>query len=100
MHWKNHKSYTETKPLSRPLSVKAWKTREEWEKLFEVFNPYQADILTIIYYVYVKVENNALLTDKDEIKRLKIRSKIFLESVSPFLKPLIIRLSKKVLEDI
>lgn len=89
---KNHNNYGEKSPLKRPLRIAVWKTSEEREKLIEVFNPYHADMFTIIYFVYAKVDNIVLLANKDEVKKLRIRSKIFIGALSPFLKPIITNL--------
>jgi predicted NodU family carbamoyl transferase len=86
---KNHKDYEKVLPLKRVFRTEVWKNKEERENLVEVFNPYNADNYTTLYYVYTKINNPALLADRSEVKKLKIRSKIFFKSLSPFLKPII-----------
>ena len=80
--FKNHSDYTETAPQKRQLRIQNWKNEEEWEEYFTKYNPCKADNQTLFYYVYMKVDNEELLQDKQEVKRLKVRSGMFLDTFS------------------
>ena len=94
---KNHEFYKEKSPLKRVLRPEVWRTRKEREKLVEVFNPYNADMRIILYYVHAKLNDISLLEDKNEVKKLRIRSKIFFKTLSPFLEPIIEQLCSRTL---
>lgn len=82
--FKNHADYTETQPLARPLRVQIWDNEEQWKKLYKEYNPFEADAQTLFYYIYMKLNNEELLKNERDVKRLKIRSRMFLENLAPY----------------
>jgi predicted NodU family carbamoyl transferase len=84
--FKNHAHYRETQPLARPLRIQIWENEEQWKTLIKKYNPLDADAETIFYYVYMKINNEELLQNEKDLKRLKIRSRMFLDTLSPYKK--------------
>lgn len=85
----HHEQYTINAPLSREMNFKCWDSKEKRDILVKEWNPYQADIFSIIYYVYSKLDQPELLRSQNSVKVITMKSKLFLHQVSPFLAPLL-----------
>lgn len=93
---KDHEKYENTDWYERAINVNYRYLEDNKKLLMEEYNPLGADIGTIIYYIYTKVDNVELLRNSLDIKRLKIRAKIFMNELSPFLISLLGPIYKKL----
>lgn len=93
---KDHEKYENTDQYKRAINVNYRHLENNKRLLMEEYNPLGADIGTIIYYIYTKVDNVELLRNSIDIKRLKIRAKIFMNELSPFLISLLGPIYKKL----
>lgn len=85
----NHKDYLVTAPLKREMNFKYWSSKEERNQLIQTWNPNGLDVATIVFYVYTKLEQPELLQSKNMEKILVMKGKIFMNQISPFLKPML-----------
>ena len=84
---KNHTNYTVDKPLKRPLNMRVWKDKEEYDALQNELNPYNADAMTIFYYIHVALSKQGenILQDRCQVRLLYIKARNFMKSHNPFL---------------
>lgn len=98
---KNQDAYQQTRPLERPLQLLIC-DKGDLQAYIDEYNPYHLSIEPIFYYIYLKVNNYMLLRDVRESKAIKIRARLFMNTINPFfradLKKSFQRISKEVLQ--
>lgn len=82
----NHENYSIKTPLKRDVTLYVWKNKEEYRKFVKDYNPYDISLRAIFYYIHTKVNDIQLLKDKRECKKLEIKSQMFFNTLSPFMK--------------
>lgn len=92
----NHQCYNEEVPAKRNVSLNMWSNKEEYEQLVKDYNPHEISLGAIFYYIHLKINDTKLLQDKRECKKLEIKSKMYFNTLPPFLK---VELDKMISEN-